>query len=108
MPRKQRAGLNHSRVSDPMAFAAETHDRTPRPARYRPPNAPQRVHLNDLIAAGGRRPPADRQLDLLRTGQDIDVSVYYAGAPDLLASPAVAIVGAREVSPDGKSRAYKL
>jgi DNA protecting protein DprA len=91
-----------------MAFAAETHEHTVKLARYRPPSAPHRVHLNELIVSGGRRPPADRQLDLLRTARDLDVSVYYAGAPELLASPAVAIVGAREVSPEGKSRAYKL
>lgn len=76
--------------------------------RYRPPGDVVRAPLNHIIAQGGRRAPADRQLDLLRTSRDLDVNVYYSGDLSLLEAPCVAIVGAREVSDEGRSRAYKL
>jgi len=52
--------------------------------------------------------PAERQLDLLRSQRESDVCIYYAGNAELLLLPSVAIVGSREVSLDGLSRAYKL
>jgi len=55
-----------------------------RRTRYRPPSDVVRAPLNQIIVQGGRQPPADRQLDLLRTSRDLDVSVYYAGDLSLL------------------------
>lgn len=76
--------------------------------RYRPPATSTRAPLDRLILRGGRHQPADNQLDLLRGGQESVISVHFSGDPSLLEAPCVAIVGARDVSQDGKSRAYRL
>lgn len=89
-----------------LAIDLERHDR--RPARYRAPTDIARTSLQQAILAGGREAPADKQLDLLRSSNDRTVFVHHAGDAELLRRPCVAIVGARDVSADGKSRAYKV
>jgi DNA processing protein len=91
-----------------MTLATDLAESPPRRHRYRPPTEVTRASLEQAITAGTRQAPSDRQLDLLRTQRERDVFVYYAGDPDLLRLPSVAIVGARDVSFEGKSRAYKL
>jgi DNA processing protein len=76
--------------------------------RYRPPSDVGRTDLQAIIARRGYPKAEDRQLDLLRNEGPPDVGLYHAGDPNLLDRVSVAIVGAREVSPAGKSRAYKL
>ena len=91
-----------------MTLATEPRAYGRRPGRYRLPTDIGTMSLQDAILLGGREPPQKKQLELLRSPGTADVSVYYAGDIDLLRRPGVAIVGAREVSADGRSRAYKL
>jgi DNA processing protein len=78
-------------------------------AGYVAPASYQTRHLRDLIAWSGRGSIADAQLSLL-AGQrdDPDVNVFVAGNVELLRSPCVSIVGTREVSDEGWSRASRL
>lgn len=87
--------------------AAHTESRTRRP-RYQAPGESSRDLLQNVMRESGRASAADKQLDMLRNGTSKEVPVYFAGNIDLLLKPAVAIVGARDVSEEGKSRAYKL
>lgn len=87
--------------------ATHTGPRTRR-QRYRAPAQSSHDLLQNVMRAAGRASAADKQLDMLRNGSSKEVPVYFAGNIDLLLKPAVAIVGAREVSEEGKSRAYKL
>lgn len=91
-----------------MSVAHDHEDRPTRQHRYLPPSDVSRVHLQQILRKPGYRVVADKQLDLLRSDNARDVFVYYAGDASLLDKPSVAIVGAREVSEGGKSRAYKL
>jgi len=85
------------------------HDEAQTPRhRYQPPTNVTRVYLQQILRKPGHKIPAKKQLDLLRNDSERDVIVYYAGDASLLGMPSVAIVGAREVSDEGKSRAYKL
>lgn len=83
---------------------------TTRKGRYQPPSETSLVDLKAVIRDRGYDVEKPQQLDLLRAkdATSQDVALYYAGDLALLNMPAVAIVGAREVSPQGKSRAYKL
>ncbi len=91
-----------------MSVSAEYGERRSRPERYVAPFDVQRLNLQDALLASGREAAGDRQLDLLRERSSREAFVYCAGDLALLRRPSVAIVGAREVSHDGKSRAYKL
>jgi DNA processing protein len=91
-----------------MSLALDHEDHPSPRHRYQPPERVHRVHLQQILRKPGHKVVADKQLDLLRTGNEHDVLVYYAGDASLLDLPSVAIVGAREVSAEGKSRAYKL
>lgn len=106
MSKSQRTIKNQPTNVNRMTLAADYE--VPRPARYRAPVKIVRTPLQQAILAGGREPPADKQFDLLRSATDRNVFVYHAGDAELLRQPSVAIVGARDVSMDGKSRAYKL
>jgi DNA protecting protein DprA len=91
-----------------MTLATDQPETSARRHRYRPPADVQRVALEDAISSGGRQAPPDRQLDLIRSQRQTGMFIYCAGNTELLRHPSVAIVGAREVSPEGRSRAYKL
>lgn len=108
MPRKQHSSRNQLKVDSPMTFAADLHVQKSRPGRYQSPTTVVQASLNDLIVGSQRTPPPDKQLDLLRNYKAGDVDIYCSGDLGLLQSRCVAIVGAREVSIEGKSRAYKL
>jgi DNA processing protein len=69
----------------------------------------ERLSLTEVLATRGRAPVLDKQLDLLRTQRTGEtVYVHCAGDLALLRLSSVAIVGAREVSSGGRSRAFKL
>ncbi|MEX0839841.1 MAG: DNA-processing protein DprA [Parvibaculum sp.] len=91
-----------------MSTATAQTARPGRRPRYHAPEESSRDLLQNIIRETGRGSAADTQLDMLRTGAAREVPIYYAGNPELLRRPAVAIVGAREVSEAGTSRAYKL
>ena len=76
--------------------------------RYHPPSHPATVDLKEVIRSRGYDIAQPQQFDLLQSKRDRDVSLYYAGNLSLLQKSAVAIVGAREVSPEGMSRAFKV
>jgi DNA processing protein len=78
-------------------------------ARYAAPSSVRTRHLRDLIEWSGRGALADAQLSLLGGRRDDpDINVFVAGDVDLLRSPCVSIVGTREVSDEGRSRARRL
>lgn len=78
-------------------------------ARYAAPLTVRTRQLRDLIEWSGRGSLADAQLTLLAGRPDnADVNVFVAGDVDLLRSPCVSIVGTREVSDEGWSRARRL
>lgn len=88
---------------------ATYHDERPlQPRRYRKPAQVDAAKLSDLLRLGGHAAVDERQLDLLRDAKGRDVEIYLAGDRSLLTQRRVAIVGARDVSEAGKSRAYKL
>jgi DNA processing protein len=79
------------------------------PPPYRPPESFASILLRDLLTTTGRKPLADKQLDLLRTTDATpDVTVYYAGQLDLLSRLCVSVVGTREVTDEGRSRTRRL
>lgn len=77
-------------------------------SRYTHPDNTCTATLNGLLTAVGRPRLEARQLDMLGSSDGSDVSLFYVGSLDILRRPAVSIVGTREVSPDGVSRARKL
>jgi DNA processing protein len=108
MPKKPRKTANRRKLPKRMSIAADQdHVVRPRP-RYRPPVDVCRVQLQQILRKPGRNIVAEKQLDLLRSGNERDVPIFYAGDSALLESPSVAIVGAREASKEGRNRAYVL
>jgi DNA processing protein len=91
-----------------MSLAHDYDNGPTRQHRYQPPAGVTRALLQQVLRKPGHQVIADKQLDLLRSNERKEVFVYYAGDASLLDKPSVAIVGAREVSERGKSRAYKL
>lgn len=78
-------------------------------ARYRAPSNVRAISLQWLLADTRRAQIEDRQLKLLRTdAEERDIPIYYAGDLNLLQSPCVSIVGTRDVSDEGASRARRL
>lgn len=76
--------------------------------RYAPPRSTGRTTLKALLAAHGRPALDRRQYSLFGRKDAVDAALYYAGDLDLLRSPSVAIVGARDVSERGAARARRL
>jgi len=67
------------------------------------------ISLADVVKSSGRGALRPKQFTLLSGRKDDpDVRVYYAGSLPLLDSPAVSIVGTREVSEEGRGRARRL
>jgi DNA processing protein len=83
-------------------------------AAYIPPANVREIDLADLLARHGGEPFEQKQLDLVfgkEAGQSVRRErkpIWYAGNLDSLRAPAVAIVGTRNVTPDGAMRARKL
>jgi DNA processing protein len=79
-----------------------------RGSKYRPPLQTATIQLRDILAARGGLAVEPEQLDFLRAGPAESYPVYYAGDLNALSAPAVAIVGTRNVSPEGTARARRL
>lgn len=78
-------------------------------SRYSPPEGIQETTLTEALAFVGRPPLELRQMSLLASDQSkSDSFIFYAGRLDILKRPAVAIVGARDVSEYGAKRARRL
>lgn len=92
--------------SMPLASMDEHHRRQ---RRYTPPEVVETIALGRLLADCHRAGLQPKQLSLLSAErQPADVTLYYSGDLKLLDRPAVAIVGAREVSEQGAARARRL
>lgn len=98
-----------------MLITHSRRDRTTRPGQpgrhYRAPTNVNGVWLRDMLHRLGRGSLSARQLEFFRSsneGQSEDVELFYAGALDLLDRPCVSIVGTREATFEGKSRAARL
>ena len=76
--------------------------------RYSPPDEQHQYLLSDLLQRVGRAALDPKQYEMLRSGGEGNVKIYYSGHLDLLDAPAVSIVGTREVSEPGRKRAYQL
>jgi DNA processing protein len=90
--------------------SARGQERRGRPkTRYRSPRVTASISLGELVRSTGRSALLPQQYTLL-TGrrEDPDAPVLYAGSIDLLKRPAVSIVGTREVTEEGRSRARRL
>jgi DNA processing protein len=75
---------------------------------YQPPIQFSVVSLNETLTASGRSLPQPKQLDMIRRESNPGASIWCAGDVDLFKLPAVSIVGTREVSDLGRSRARRL
>ena len=76
---------------------------------YTPPHDVKTANLADILAGRGGVPFGVKQLDLMFGAEkERSKTVYYAGNLDCLTTPAVAIVGTRNVSAKGAARARKL
>jgi DNA processing protein len=95
-----------------MTPAAEHHAKAPSVSRYRAPVSITETGLRELLLLAGRDVPAPRQFDLLRSGDSSaergNSPVFYAGELSLLESPCVSVVGTRDVSEEGRLRAWRL
>lgn len=89
------------------ALMAEA-DSARRRRRYRPPADVKTVSLHDLLESIGRPNLEEDQLPFLGAGKGAPVELFYSGQLDLLKRPAIAIVGARDVSEAGAARARRL
>lgn len=76
--------------------------------RYAVPDSVRSIPLADLLVDVNRAALADKQLDFLRSKNEGTATIYYAGNLDVLRRPAVSIVGTRDVSDAGWSRASRL
>jgi DNA processing protein len=79
--------------------------------RYRSPYRSETIELGALLARVGRGSLTVRQLDLLRTDNrraSDDAPLYFAGRLNLLDAKCVSIVGTREATDEGASRASRL
>lgn len=90
-------------LHDPHPHRHDTRGRT----RYAPPTETHEITLSDLLAFCGRT-MEDQYNDLLRREGEGEPAVFYAGNLDLLKRPAVSVIGAREVSPEGYARAQRI
>jgi DNA processing protein len=79
-----------------------------RGSKYMPPADFKTAQLRDILADRGGAPIEAAQLDFLKAGPEESYPVYYAGDLSALSSPAVAIVGTRNVSREGAARARRL
>jgi DNA processing protein len=80
-------------------------------ARYRAPTVVRTIWLRDALAQTGRGKLSERQLEFFRSkseGQVQDVELFYAGDIGLLKCSCVSIVGTREATFEGESRASRL
>lgn len=88
--------------------------RAGRQAAYTPPSDVCSITLADALRFSGRLSSAetDRMLDLfiakIDRHQTDNIALYYVGDLSLLQSPCVAVVGTREVSPEGSQRARRI
>lgn len=78
----------------------------PSRGRYQGPASPRVTTLSQVLADCGRPGLSAKQYSFVSSDSAaLDSDLYVAGDLDLLKRPAIAVVGAREVSADGAKRA---
>ena len=80
-------------------------------AHYTAPPQTQLIRLRDLLQIAKRGPMWNtRQLDIFKPDakEPDDLTLYYSGDLGLISRPCVSIVGAREASAQGRTRATRL
>ena len=99
---------SQAQALEAMTESARRHKRH----RYVTPTAVGSVGLSELLERIGRVQLRAEQLDLLRptasSPKGKNVTLYYTGRLELLEAPCVSIVGTRDVSDAGRSRAHRL
>lgn len=80
-----------------------------RKSRYSPPPEARQhsIKLTDLLEYCGR-PIGDGQNDLFRKAGEAEPEVFYSGNLNHLRNPCVSVIGARDVSDEGKRRAARI
>ena len=77
--------------------------------RYVAPSSVQARRLRELVAWSGRGALEDAQLTLLAgRREDPEIDIFLSGDVELLRRPCVSVVGTRDVSDGGWSRAHRL
>lgn len=95
-----------------MAYSGRDRMRSEAPmSRYRAPTNGKSIWLRDMLHQLGRGALSARQLEFFREkneGQAEDVELFYSGDLKLLYQPCVSIVGTRQATFEGQSRAFRL
>ena len=83
---------------------------TTRSPRYVAPSYTEQLSLEQTLKSIGRGALSSKRYDLFGSSGSSrkDAVLYAAGDVSLLSAPCVAIVGTRQVSPDGHARARRL
>ena len=76
--------------------------------RYQRPSNVLSMSLADMLDEIGRPNLEDDQLPFLGAGKGAPVDLFFSGNITVLKGPAIAVVGARDVSEAGAARARKL
>ena len=74
---------------------------------YRAPSHVDRIGEAELLSFCGRTLANDRT-SLFATDQQAGLTIFYAGNLEILKRPAVAVIGSRQVSPEGIARAHRI
>jgi DNA processing protein len=101
--------MERKRMGLPVYAENKGQIRTGARRRYRPPQNVKSQNLRDLVELCGRGALKEKQFTLLSGRRDDpNLDVFYAGNLDLLKRPAVSIIGTRDVTEDGRQRAWRL
>jgi len=91
------------------AVAYRQEHRTTGRTPYRVPADARASTLNSILLEIDRPTLAPKQMSFIAAADDAqDTELFYAGDLDLLKRPAVAVVGARDVSAEGAARARRI
>ena len=74
---------------------------------YIGPATTYQTPLNELLSYAGRT-VSKQQESLFRKPEESDLTVFWAGKLDLLKLPSVSVIGARNVSDEGRARARRV
>jgi len=75
--------------------------------KYRPPSVISTTSLSELLALSGRSLNIAQGSLFAKKGDD-DLKVFYAGDKSLLSGPNVSVIGSRDISELGMSRAFRI
>lgn len=82
-----------------------------RSRRYAPPSLVQVTTLRQILSLSNRGELEAKQLSFLDRGRGDDaapLTIWYAGKFDLVHRPAIAVIGTRKITDDGRRRARRF